>query len=563
MSIDMPNGSKGKLSRLIAVLALAYPHLPALAQVSYFSVDTSNATTGTMGLAPTNLSSVQLSNPSSLTAGVNNFNYAAVFFQPTNSGSYTFGQTAAPVDTVMIVYSGVFNPATPGAGALVGNDDTDQASHRNTVGDATLTTSCGGSSGWCPQVRANVTAGRPYTILISSYNANASVGLPLTFYSDGAGSFFANSVTLTTPGVFNSATVLGNAPALGAARVIDANSNLANMFNGLSGDRAVSDAASQTLPLLNGGTIVATQAVVSRINRIVQARLDANRGMSSGDEFSRDRNFWMKPFGTRADQDNHDGVAGYQADTVGLAAGFDGSPSKEWRLGGAFAYAHTNIDSNSVGAGSQSAKVDMYQLIAYGNHSLDDRTEINFQADVGKNTNQGRRVIAFSSALAASDYTSHSAHLGIGIARSYPLSSTTTLTPSLRADYTTIKEDAYSESGAGLLNLNVNSRSAEAFVVGLDGRLTHRLSGRTTLHANLGVGYDTINKGVSVTSSFAGAPASTFLTEGITPAPWIATAGLGAVYKTTNGLEIIGRYDAEHRTDFLNQTVSARLRWAF
>jgi len=331
----------------------------------------------------------------------------------------------------------------------------------------------------------------------------------------------------------------------------------------LSGDRAVSDAASQTLPLLTGGTIVAAQAAISGINRIVQARLDTSRGMSSGNEFAGDKNFWMKPFGSRADQDNRNGVSGYKAETTGLAAGFDGSPSKELRLGGAIAYAHTNIDGNSVGAGNQSATVDLYQLIAYGRYSLDERTEIDFQADIGKNTNQGKRVIAFTSAIASSDYTSHSAHLGAGIARSYPLSSKTTLTPSVRADYIKIKESAYAENGAGLLNLNVNSRSAEAIVVGVDGKLTHRLNGRTTLHADLGIGYDTINKRVSITSSFAGAPGSTFVTQGIAPSPWIATAGLGVVYKTINGLDIVGRYDAEHRTGFLNQTVSARLRWAF
>jgi len=49
-----------------------------------------------------------------------------------------------------------------------------------------------------------------------------------------------------------------NNPAFGAAAVIDANSNLLAIFTNanLSGDKAVSDAASQVLPLLTGGSMV-------------------------------------------------------------------------------------------------------------------------------------------------------------------------------------------------------------------------------------------------------------------------------------------------------------------
>lgn len=362
--------------------------------------------------------------------------------------------------------------------------------------------------------------------------------------------------------VYDSSSLLNNSIAFSAARAIDATPGLLSLFDNLNSDREVSNAAKQTLPLLTGGTTATVRSTMNVVNGIVQARLDHVNGRASGDSFLGDRNVWLKPFASRAEQDNRNGVAGYTADTYGLAGGVDGTLSPALRIGGAFAYAASDVNGKSSDA-PQSNDVAIYQLIGYGNYALDDRTDIHFQADVGQNTNKGRRQIAFTSSVASSNYDSQTAHVGVGIGRSYALSGSTTLTPSVRADYTWIKDMAYNETGAGLLNLNVASRSTDALVVGIDGKLSHQLNDQTTLIANLGVGYDTINKQDAITASFAGAANAAFVTYGINPSPWIGRGGVGAVHKLKNGFEITGRYDVEYRESFLNQSASANLRWAF
>lgn len=550
---------KKETSGLVLALAMAFPMGNAIAQVTYFDVNSGNATTGTMSLSTSTLNSGVLSSPSTLTTGANVFNYATVYFQPTTTGTYKLGQTSAPVDTVMIIYQGIFNAANPGTGALVGNDDTSQATHRTTVGNPSLAVSCG-SSNLCPQVSTALVSGQQYTVLISTYNNGAALGLPLAFYSDGAGNFYA--APPPSVGVYSSASAMHNNPAFGGARVIDANSNLLNLFSSLSGDQLVSNAATQTLPLLTGASIMAAQGAMSGINRLVQARIDANRGLSSGDDFYGNKNLWMKPFGSWADQNDRNAVAGYKANTYGAAFGVDGTVSPAIRVGAAFAYARSDINGQSPVA-AQSADVDVYQLIGYGSYALDERTEINFQADIGQNSTKGRRQIAFTSSVASSSYDSETAHLGVGIGRSYPLSGQTSLTPSMRVDYTWIKDKGYAESGAGLLNLNVSARTTEALVFGVDGKLVHQLNDKTSLVANLGVGYDALNEQAAITSAFAGAPSAAFVTYGIDPSPWLVRSGVGAVYRTKAGLEITGRYDAEYRESFLNQTASVKVRWAF
>ena len=362
--------------------------------------------------------------------------------------------------------------------------------------------------------------------------------------------------------VFDATRALGNTPAGRAASIIDSTPGLSALFTNLTTDQQLSNAASQTLPLLTGGSTAAVRGTMNSISNIVQARLDHVSGRASGDSFLDDKNVWLKPFASRADQNDRDGVAGFKADTYGLAAGVDGTLSPALRIGGAFAYASSNINGTSADA-PQSNDVSIYQLIGYGSYAVDDRTNINFQADVGQNTNKGNRQIAFTSSLASSNYNSDTAHVGLGVGRIYQLTSSTTLTPSLRADYTWIKDKSYSESGAGLLNLNVASRSTDAFVLGIDGKLAHQLNDQTTLIANLGVGYDTINKQDAISATFAGASNAAFVTYGINPSPWIGRAGAGAVYKLKNGFEITGRYDVEYRESFLNQTASANMRWSF
>jgi len=369
--------------------------------------------------------------------------------------------------------------------------------------------------------------------------------------------------------VYQSVVATGNNPATGAARALDkilgANPTgaIASAFLGITGgDQAVSNAVSQTLPLLTGSSQLVASAALSSINQVVQARLESNQGLSSGDAFLGDRKFWMKPFGSWADQDDRKGVPGYTAKTGGLALGADAAISDSTRLGLSLAYARADVTGNSSLARNNDA-IDVYRLIGYGSYLLDQDTELNFQAGIGQNKNDGDRQIVFAGSTAKANYDSLTATAGLGLGRTYRLSERTSIVPSLRADYTWIKDDAYTETGAGALNLKVQQNSTEQLLFTFGGKLAHEIAKGTTATANLGVGYDVLNDQTSITAAYAGAPATAFTTRGLDPSPWLLKAGLGIVKTTVSGMEIAARYDAEQRTGFLNQTASVKLRWAF
>ncbi|MGE0011272.1 MAG: autotransporter outer membrane beta-barrel domain-containing protein [Azoarcus sp.] len=497
------------------------------------------------------------------TATPNAYKYATIAFPVLTSGAYTFGQSSAPVDTVIYVYEGAFNPSNLSQNFLTGNDDIDGGILPLPTIPPGMTMGICNTARQCPVVTTGLSNGQTYTLIVSHYTSSdyLNFSLPLGIFVYGPGSV---AFVQTGAQVLDSVTAMMNSPATGAARAIDTSSSLVALFAGagLSGNRAISDAVTQTLPLLTGGSMVAASSALSGINRVIQARFEANRGMSSGNAFIGDRNVWAKPFGSWAEQSDRNGVAGFKADTAGLAIGADGAVNDNLRVGAAFAYAKANIDGSSSIA-PHDADVDVYQLIGYGSYALDERTEVNFQVDVGQNQNKGKRTIAFTNTTASSSYDSQTAHVGVGLARSYPLNAKTTVTPSVRADYTWIKDDSYLEKGAGLLNLDVDSRSTEELILSLDGKISHQVDTQTSLSANLGVGYDTLSKRTSVTASFAGAPGVAFTTEGISPSPWLARGGAGLTHMTAGGTEITVRYDAEYRTDFLNQTASLKANWTF
>lgn len=369
--------------------------------------------------------------------------------------------------------------------------------------------------------------------------------------------------------VYQAVVATGNGPAAGAAQALDSifgadpTGALAGTFMGITGgDQAVSNAVSQTLPLFVGSSQKVTTAALTGINRVVQARIESNRGLSSGDSFYGDKKFWMKPFGGWVDQDDRKGVSGYSANTTGLAFGADATVSDLTRLGLSFAYARADVRGNSTVA-PNSSSIDLYQLVGYGSHSLDADTELSFQAGVGQNRNRGQRQILFAGSTAKMKYDSLTATAGLGLGRTYRLSEQTSFTPTLRADYTWIRDDAYGETGAGALNLNVRRRSFDELLLAVDGKLVHEIAKGTVVTANLGGGYDALNDQASITAAYAGAPGTSFATRGLEASPWLFRGGLGIVSTTRNGIEIGARYDVEQRTGFLNQTASVKVRWSF
>lgn len=365
----------------------------------------------------------------------------------------------------------------------------------------------------------------------------------------------------------------GKRSARSAARVIDGElagnsaSRLGGMFGGFTDgqESQLAQAISQTQPLLSGETSRVAQSVMGYVGRIVQTRRHDPAGLPENSSVEGDREMWLRPFGTWANQKDRGDVPGYDVSTGGMVLGTEAAVSAASRLGLAFAYASSRVQGGAAGA-SHHAEMLGYQLFGYGSHALDADSELSFQAGFGRNATEGRRHIPFASGTTLAKYHSLTASAGIGLERRFQLDEKTSFLPSIRADYRWIRDGAYREKGPSTLSpllLDVAGRVSEELMLGLNGRMNYRLNASTALSVNLGVAYDAINGNAPVRAAYAAAPEASFATQGIDRSPWQASGGLSLVHRHRSGAEIKLRYDAESRRAYLSHAASAVVRWVF
>jgi outer membrane autotransporter protein len=337
---------------------------------------------------------------------------------------------------------------------------------------------------------------------------------------------------------------------------------LLDMIGSATNAQGVSNALSQTLPLLSGGVEQAISDAIGNTSKVVEARLEDVSGLSSGDDSESEKAVWLRTFGSWATQDATDRTAGYDANTVGAILGGDKLISEDVRLGVAVVYSNTNLDVNSSIA-PQNNDISSYQGVVYGTYSLGELTDLNFQADIGLNKNEGERNILAAPAVASSEFDSWSHHIGTAVRHLMTVNESTSFIPSVSLDFTNISTDGYTETGAGGLNLNVAENEQQSLVLGVDGKVEHKLSETFAVNANLGAGYDMLADRSSITSNYVGGGAA-FTTNGVDKDPLILSGGVGFVLNQFQGVEVSADYDAEIRTsDYTNQTASIKLRMPF
>lgn len=362
----------------------------------------------------------------------------------------------------------------------------------------------------------------------------------------------------------------GNKAGIGAANALDVISGMTGVmapvttaFGQMTSNDQISNAVSQTLPVLSGATTWNTMSVLSSINRIIEARHLKNKGISAGEDFSGNNTLWMKPFGTWTDQGNQNGAYGFKANTGGLMFGGDTVLSQDLRAGLGFAWGNSYATSNA-GVAPQNQSSNMYQFIGYGSYALTGNLEANFQANGGWNNNNSNRQIGFMGTSAQGSYSSAVWHVGGGVSNPYQVTETTQLIPSARFDYSWIRNAGYNETGASNgLALNVNAETYQTSILGVDGKVVQKLSDHNSVNANIGVGYNFSPTQTWVAAAFQGAPSLQFTTNGVNPGAVMGRAGVGYTYKLKENVDVGVRYDLDFQSQYTNQTATAKAKWMF
>ena len=399
---------------------------------------------------------------------------------------------------------------------------------------------------------------------------NGSASIALAGYDSATAMPTGSYTYLTQIAPYASVVSAANNPAaIGAANSLW---NMATIPLGLTGVMAPvltaldnlsggsqSNAISQTIPLLAGAGSQATASAQRAFSQFVSARQNNLSGHGSGEEMLGNRDFWGRAYGGWGNQQTFGNVAGYSSSGGGLMLGADHVLSPRTNVGLVMGISNNSISANNSAAPSN-LNINSYQIGGYGDHAIEKGLNWNYQINAALNQNTGSRNISFYGANANSSYNSYTGHVGTGLQKYIDANDKTRLTPFLRADYLTVQSNAYSESGAGALNLNVDQQVWSELYTTAGLKLDYELMPRIKLFTSVAAGYNVLNRQVVLTSNYAGG-GDAFATYGLQLSPWLYSGGVGIGGMLQKGVELNMRYDVQATSsNYLNQIASAKLK---
>ncbi|MDD5168922.1 MAG: autotransporter domain-containing protein [Syntrophales bacterium] len=416
-------------------------------------------------------------------------------------------------------------------------------------------------------VDTNTLTVTPANLLIQNDSAVPAVTFSATKSDDGKQLYLVASRVAGYYGRNAGNASLGN--------VLDslANSATGDMANVLGDlDRSGNAGNARRLePNVNGGAMQAsyvtmnkfTGTVVNRMDQIMAVRAAGNgkTGISAGDEAA-GIGIWTQGFGAFLHQNQREGTNGYDASISGDAVGIDKYFFKHLLLGlsGGYAYGKaTTADANTY------TGADSYQGSLYGNFSRNDYY-LNAILSYAYNGYDASRHIAFGTtnrtAKSKYDGQQYSSYLEGGhTVRAGGFA----VTPLASVQYTRLHMGDYTETGAGDLNLHVESQSYNMFQTGLGAKLAYPLTRQEVVIIPEIHGkwlYDFIGDQQQATSTFTGTGAS-FVTKGFNPPKSSGNLGARLTLLTKYNLAFSLNYDFEWKEDFRSNSGYINIRYSF
>ena len=198
-------------------------------------------------------------------------------------------------------------------------------------------------------------------------------------------------------------------------------------------------------------------------------------------------------------------------------------------------------------------------------------TEGGFYADglvgYGYIDNQMHRVIAIPGLATRNAFgRAHVDQLNGQIEAGYKIglheAAAATLTPFVRVQGVTSTQAAFTETGAGALNLTVAQQTTESLRTTLGGEIAGRI-GEVTAKLRLGWVHEHADTARPVTASLAGAPSLPFTVQGAAPRRDSALVGVALDTSIAAGTKLYLRYDGELGGSSDSHALTAGLRVTF
>lgn len=298
--------------------------------------------------------------------------------------------------------------------------------------------------------------------------------------------------------------------------------------------------ANNLQPLLSGS---ANRILADSNHRFGEAMIDRT--------FDPKKTLWAKVTGNQGKlKASNNGLTGFDNKEIGVIVGAD-TDIHNSSLGVAVAVSQN--DSDSVGYVNHTAKTDNLMGFVYGTHN-NDKTTIHGHIGAGIANIDGERRITQINKVAKSDYDAKIVQAGLGV-RHQIGTADRHIVPFAKVDFSHIKSDSYSETGADAYNLNVAKADYQNLRGTLGLRAHTAITPRFTLTGLASVGVNSGDTRSNIHADFASFKGHTFGVLGHEVGKTVAIAGLGMAYRPTINTQFFFDYQAEWQKNYDNQSV--------
>ncbi|NQU94839.1 MAG: autotransporter domain-containing protein [Candidatus Omnitrophica bacterium] len=378
------------------------------------------------------------------------------------------------------------------------------------------------------------------------------------------------------------ASTLGDSDASAAATALEAagadpnaTADMLNILNTLEASPASEIGASVATyyPSVDNGTIQASYSALNQSINTVERRLSvvrlakntARTGISTGDETKKGIEIWGEGFGNYLHQYSSNGIDGYKAALWGVTAGADReiiSHNSKVGLSGGYVNGYVNSKNKN-----NRTIIHSSQVTTYGTY---DWNSLYFDAAFSFALNKylGKRNIRIANAwrTANSDYygQQYSGYLGMGY--TFNKGKGLEITPIGSMQYMHLHLNAYKETEAGALNLNIGSQDYDLVQSGVGVKVNYPLKlsrYEVTPEFRWVWLHDFVGKmQQSIGNTYEGG-GTAFDTYGVRPDRNTHDLGASLSLDTDLGVSITASYDCQLRRDLVGHSGVVTVKYDF
>jgi outer membrane autotransporter protein len=316
------------------------------------------------------------------------------------------------------------------------------------------------------------------------------------------------------------------------------------------------------LPNTDNSATQTTQATLDQFLSTVFAHLDAIKNVTTSALKGQD--VWTSGYGSYIHQDPMGTSNGYNATIWGTALGYDFPALDNLRVGLSGGFAQDFVRTKDSSARNN---INSYQGTLYGSYAKD-AYYVDTAFSFAYNTYDASRHVAVGTIdrTATGDYNGqqYSAYIGGG----YKFTGKNIeLTPLASFQYTHLRLNSYTESGAGAAGLNIDAQDYDVAQTGLGMKFGYPVTlksgiGRLTPELKFKWLYDWVGDAQQATSTFTGGGGS-FDTQGFKPAQSSYDFGAKLILETTSFITVSLSYDLELKENFYGHYGLAEVRYRF